>query len=307
MRLDQQFIQWLVRKGRTLPLAERKAKLAFAYETWLNQRGVVIADSGYADLMEYVAHLQDLDYSVHMLNRTLQALSDYYTYLELENVAYSLRIRGAIHKQIGTQFTAEQLDEIYNCFEVNLGSWGYYYHTDRIVLGLIIYQGLELNSFFKIRVKDVDFRNARIRIRAHNGRKERYIPLQGHQIYELHEWMLNRREVIDEWLWKRKYISESRKQITDVLFSPQCEKYSRMHEQLKGLSKEIKRQVSKKLGYEVRKLTHFRQSRICVWIEQHGLRKAQYLAGLRSVMSVERYKRKDLKGLKSAVEKWHPR
>jgi len=305
--MKQEFIEWLVSRGRTLPLAQRKAKLAQAYEECLADQGMSIMDSTYADLMDYVAYLQGKGYTVHMLNRALQALSDYYTYLDLDNVACSLRIRGAIQKQVSKQFTAEQLDEIYNCYEVNLGSWGYYYHTDRIVLGLIIYQGLELNSFFGIRIKDVDFRNARIRIRAHNGRMERYIPLEGHQIYELHEWLMKRKEVIDEWLWKRKYIPESKKQITDLLLSPQCDYYSRMHGQLKGLSKDIKRQASEKLGYEVRKLTHFRQSRICIWIKQYGLRKAQYLAGLRSVMSVERYKRKDLKGLKSAVEKWHPR
>lgn len=245
--------------------------------------------------------------SVHQINRTLQALSDYYVFNELDNLAFNLRIRGYTQKTIGTQFTAKQLDEIYQCYEIDLGSFGYQYHSDKIILGLIIYQGLELNSFFAIRINDVDFKNARIRIRAHNRRVQRYIPLEGHQILPLQEFLEIRNEIIDEWLWKRKYIAEEQKIITDRLFSPQCDHYPRMHQQYKRLSKEIKKQAAEKLGYEVRKLSHFRQSRICVWIKQFGLRKTQYLAGLKCIMSVERYQKKDLEGLKKAVEKWHPR
>jgi len=171
----------------------------------------------------------------------------------------------------------------------------------------MIYQGLELNSFFMIRIKDVDLKRAVIRIRKHNGRNERYLPLLGHQILPLQELIAKRDEILEEWLWKRRYLTEEQKVTSDLLFSPQCDHYPRMHYQHKLLSKEIKHQTLEKLGLVVRKLTHFRQSRLCVWIKEHGLRKAQYLAGLRSVSSVERYQKKNLEGLKKAVEKWHPR
>ena len=171
----------------------------------------------------------------------------------------------------------------------------------------MIYQGLELNSFFGIRLQDVDLVRGRIYIRAHSRRLERYIPLKAHQILQLSEYIEKRPEIIQEWLWKRKYLPEPQKKITNRLFSPQCERYSRLHEQHKRLSKDIRKQALDKLGYRIRKLTHLRQSRYGVWIEEVGVRKTQYYAGLRSVDSIERYKKRDLKGLKRAVKLYHAR
>lgn len=304
--MDEGFRKYIIEKGNTERLSYRKMKLAKQFEDWLSGIGIRLEQTRYEDLMDFVGWMQAEEMSVYQINRMMQALSDYYDYKEVNNVAYNIRIRGQVQKAVGKQFTSEELDQIYEHYEVNLGSWGYQYHSDKLILGLIIYQGLELNSFFGIRMKDVDFKRGRIYVRAHQQRLERYIPLAAHQIQPLQEYMNERSEIIEEWLWKRKYLSEADKVITDRLFSPQCERYPRMHEQMKRLSKEVKKQAKEKLGYEVRKLSHFRQSRICIWIEQYGLRKTQYLAGLRSVMSVERYKKKDLKGLKKAVKKYHP-
>ena len=61
-----------------------------------------------------------------------------------------------------------------------------------------------------------------------------------------------------------------------------------------------------KCGKEVVKLSQLRQSRITLWIKKYGLRKAQYLAGFRRVLSIERYRDPNLENLKSMVKKYHP-
>ena len=301
------FKVYIEQLGRTPKTIDRKSKDANFYLEYLSDRGIDIKQSRYDDIMNFIGWMKANQRTVYQINRHLNAISDYYNYLEIENPAYKVRLRGVIYAVPSTQFTSSQLDQIYECYEPNLGSWGYFYYSDKLILSLIIYQGLELNSFYGIRIKDVDLVKGRIFIRAHNRREQRYIPLKAHQVYILHQYLENRAEIIQEWLILRKYLPEAEKQITDVLFSPQCEKYSRMHGQQKHLSKQIKKQVLEKLGLKVKKLTHLRQSRMCIWIEEVGVRKAQYYAGLKSVMSIERYKKKDLKGLKKAVQRWHPR
>ncbi|HMQ82171.1 MAG TPA: hypothetical protein PKA00_04655 [Saprospiraceae bacterium] len=54
------------------------------------------------------------------------------------------------------------------------------------------------------------------------------------------------------------------------------------------------------------KLNQLRQSRIAAWVEQYGLRKAQYLSGLRRIQSVERYRRAELEDLQRQVGRHHP-
>ena len=49
-----------------------------------------------------------------------------------------------------------------------------------------------------------------------------------------------------------------------------------------------------------------RQSRMSVWIKEHGLRKAQYLSGIRYASSMLRYQTKDIESLKQKLEIVHP-
>ena len=50
---------------------------------------------------------------------------------------------------------------------------------------MMIYQGLELNSLFNLRVQDIDLVRGRIFMREHNTRQERYFALKVHQILNL--------------------------------------------------------------------------------------------------------------------------
>jgi integrase len=172
-------------------------------------------------------------------------------------------------------FTEDELDEMYQKFIPNQGR-NYYHFSDRLILGMMIYQGLELGDFMKIEVKDVDLEKGKL-----------YVPERGyHYIY------VDRVKTSQE---------ESEK-----LLSPQGDKYNDLHWQYKKLSTEFKRQMKEKCRKEVVKLSQLRQSRITLWIKKYGLRKAQYMAGFRRVLSIERYRDPNLENLKSMVKKYHP-
>jgi integrase/recombinase XerD len=71
------------------------------------------------------------------------------------------------------------------------------------------------------------------------------------------------------------------------------------------MSKALK-QTAIKTNINITKLYTLRQSRIAIWIKQYGLRKAQYMAGYRSVASVELYQINDITDLQEQIKLLHP-
>jgi integrase/recombinase XerD len=61
-----------------------------------------------------------------------------------------------------------------------------------------------------------------------------------------------------------------------------------------------------KTNINITKLYTLRQSRVAIWIKQYGLRKAQYLAGYKTVASVELYQINDISDLQEQIKLLHP-
>jgi integrase/recombinase XerD len=253
------------------------------YLEWLP---TTIEKSQYKHLMDYIGYLQNQEQTTSQINRVLQTISHYYAYKELPNIAVNTRVKGSIYKAIGPTLSAAQLDDFYNSYEVK--STNYYKHSDKLVLGLIIYQAIEMGDCMTIELKDVNLATGTIYIPQRGQRNSRIVALKSHQILPLHI-----------------YITEYRNTQSDKLLSPQSNDYHQVHHQMKCLSKSVKAQA-KAIGYEITKLSHLRQSRIAIWTKQEGVRTAQYLAGFRRVLSAERYRKEDMGGLKEQVMKYHP-
>jgi integrase/recombinase XerD len=257
--------------------------LLTAFIEWLPTN---IEDSQYKHLMDYIGHLQELGKSTSHINRALQTISHYYRYKELPNIAITTRVKGSIYKAISPTLNQDQLDEFYTNYEVKTKN--YYNQSDKLILGLMIYQGIEMGDFMTIETKDIDLVKGTIYIPQRGNRNSRIIALRSHQILQLHT-----------------YITQYRNQASDKLLSPQSEDYHQLHHQMKLLSRSVKEQA-KTMGYDIEKLSQLRQSRIAIWTKEEGVRKGQYLAGFRRVLSAERYRKADMEDLKEQVMKYHP-
>lgn len=92
---------------------------------------------------------------------------------------------------------------------------------------------------------------------------------------------------------------------TFKLFTPNCDKPHRLHDQFKIISIAVKEQAEKQ-NIQLSKIGILRQSRIVLWIKQCGLRKAQYLGGFRAINAVERYQQEDITDLQDYIKEHHP-
>lgn len=256
------------------------------YINWLKERNLNIEETTYNDVLNYVGYMQKEGKKKGIINENLRNIRLYYDYLQIPNVAYEVRLRGE-EKQSLPLFTTEELDKIYQVFKPK--ETGKYRFTDKLFLGLVVYQALDEKDLFRIELNDLNLETGKIYIPAGVKRKaSRTLKLESHQIIPLHE-----------------YIQNHRDNSTDKLFSPQCEKFNRLHDQFKNLSKRVREQA-KEEGINLIRFNQIRHSRITLWIKSHGLRKTQYMGGFKRVDNVERYRQQDTEDLSEYVNKYHP-
>lgn len=273
--------------------------LAETYITWLKTKNLSFEEADYKQLMNFIGYMQKENKSKHHINRTLQSISHYYRFKKLPDTAQTTRLRGITRTQPQNLLPDKELDNIYESFEAKHGK-GYYYHSDKLILGLIIYQALDMKEFLNIETGHLQLEKGKIYTGEHRNKQSRVIPLKAKQILSLNDFVKHTRlEII------KKY-AEKDYQDSDRLFAPQADNYNKLHYQFKQLSIKVKQQAKEKLNIEIYKLCQLRHSRIALWTEEHGLLQTKYLAGFKRVSSVERYKQANLKDLKEQIEKYHP-
>ena len=256
-------------------------------KSWLEWLPVEVEDSSYALLLDFIGYLQKEEKSTHHINRSLQTISHYYQFKDLPNIALTTRVKGTVSKANIKPLTDEELTKIYEVFESK--STNYFKESDKLILGLMIYQGLEMGDFMKVELKDINLEKGTIYIPERGQRRSRIIKLESKQILPIHSYILQHRE-----------------QDSEKFLSPQADDYNQLHWQFKKLSKHLKEEAKTKLNITIQKLNHLRQSRVSIWVKNEGLRKGQYLAGFRRVLSAERYRKADLTDLKEQIKLHHP-
>ena len=287
------FSEYLIEVGITPGMyITRMHNLLRPYLEWLESRWTDIESAQYKDLMDFIGHMQANKKSKFHINRTLQVISHYYRYKGLPDIAQTTRLRGLPRSQPQNLLREKELDAIYEHYQSIPGA-GIYHHSDKIILGMIIYQGLDMREFMGIETGDVQLEKGRMYVGEGRQKRERYLPLKAKQVLSID-----------------RFIRETRPQLiegdSDKLFAPQADDYNLLHWQFKRLSKKVKTQTKEGLDIGLNKLSQLRQSRIASWVREEGLRKAQYLAGFRRVSSAERYQQADLTELKEQVKTYHP-
>ena len=296
------FRKYLEQKEIVEKNIHRMTNLLIAWLEWLP---VQPEDSTYKHLLDFIGHLQQQEKSIHHINRSLQTISHYYQFKELPNVALTTRVKGTVSKANIKPLTTEELDQIYEVFEpasrtsIEPRRSDYFKHSDKIILGLMIYQGMEMGDFMTFELKDIDLQKGRVYIPERGQRRSRVIKLESKQILPIHSYILQHRGQTSDLTGKAKTKSEK-------FLSPQAEDYHQLHWQFKKLSRHLKKEAKEKLNIEIKKLNHLRQSRVSIWVKNEGLRKGQYLAGFRRVLSAERYRKADLTDLKEQIKIHHP-
>ena len=286
---------------------------------WLGARGLAAAEVGYADVMAYVGELRGSGRSRGHINRALGAIRYHSAWLGLPDASHGVRLRGVQHAADPQLLTGADLAAVYEAFvgrggaRRSGGGSGAYALTDELVVGLVVFQGLEQAELGRLEVRDVDVQRGRIEVPAGRVRLARRVGLEAHQVAAWARYLEGGRAEVTRAIERRRGGPLDVGLADALLPTAGGVRPGRLHGQLLGLSAAVRAagaEVGEARGEPVDPpvtgLRQLRQSRIGVWIEREGLRRAQYLSGLRTVEQVERYRRSRFEDLREAVGVYHP-
>lgn len=154
-----------------------------------------------------------------------------------------------------------------------------------MVLGLIVFQGLDSGDLERLTIKDINLAEGTIYIASSRKNAARTLKLESLQILSTNRYLTctrdqlnNKQDITERFLVKSK--------VNDLVSSL-----------VTGL---------RERHPEIQHPGHIRSSVIMNWLKKYHIRQVQYMAGHKRVCSTERYKREDLHDLTQQLLICHP-
>lgn len=255
-----------------------------------------LSNLSFKELLKIIA-IQRQKYSITTVNNQLHSLRCYFFYqIKLENrkdnPIENFRIKSEKSKLLQGFLSLEEMDFIYENYPAEKKNRNKtYLIRNKIVLGLMLYQGLSTGTLENLKTSDINLEKAQISVPKTSERKlnPRILPLESVQIIDFYN-----------------YLNQSRKELvthikvdtnSDLLFP------KRDTSRMKDVTKMVKNDVQ--YYFKIKTLYQFRISRIMLWLKMYNLRQVQYKSGYKCLSSLEKYRQDELESLKQAVEKYH--
>jgi site-specific recombinase XerD len=246
-----------------------------------------------------LVQIQKQNYCTQVVNAHLHSLEQYYFFLieigkRKDHPIKDFRIRIEKPKLLQGFLTQEELRHIYQNFP-DKGHYGgrfdLYAQRNKIIVGLMVFQGLESGILGALTLENIDLQKGEIQVpkTSESKLKPRKLPLESIQIIAL-----------------QNYINHTRPQIIKLLKSP-CKEdklFPKSDKTRYGCTVISIRKIIQK-EFKISSLKQLRNSRIVLWLKIYNLREVQYKSGYKSLASLEKYKQNELESLKEAVAKYH--
>jgi len=246
----------------------------------------------YSDIMDYIGKLRQQYKNPQSVRTILYSLKKYYSFLVAADLRQDhpckfIHLKDKQNRNIQLQdlFTTTELEQLLERKEryINLKT------KNRIILSLLIYQGLTTGELTRIELKDLDLEKAEIYIKSSSKLNSRTLKLKSKQILIFHKYITEVRPKI--------LAKPTEKLIINKLGNPET------GEQISYLVGTFKHLFSdRNLNPKT-----IRQSVITNLLKSgNDLRVVQVFAGHKYPSATEKYKQTNVEELKKEVQKYHP-
>ena len=284
-----------IRKGNALNTAYTQSRNATHFLDWLTLHHSTIETLDYNTAIQYVDYLKQQGNALTTIRFKLKSLFHFHNYLKdtaviersQNNVFALIQLKGGVRKIPNNLFTSDELQEIYHAQRTK----GLAGKRDKVLLSLVVFQGVGSLELSRIELKDIDLNEGKIYVPAIQTRNSRVIELKPIQVLLFQDYIANIRPVIAQ---------HSGAQTEQLLLNVKAGKQT-LNNVIHYLLKNLKPQFPKLTG-----LDQIRKSVITNWVHMHGLRQAQYFAGHKFVSSTERYNEDKHEGLRNELKIFHP-
>lgn len=308
------FKKYLESKGQSNSGIEGHYRHLSYFLNWCEDENIESEEATYSEIIGYIKHLQKRktrgEAARTIKQRTVQvyinSLKHYFTWLIKREVredspTRNLDIKGIKRQYLYDIFKKQELESLYEAFEVpnendpnKNKNW---FKTsvlaskrNKVILGLMIWQGLGTMELGKLNVKDLKLREGKIYVPGSRRSNERELKLEAHQVLDLMEYTLQIREGI---------LKLNNKESEKLFVSAgESDRFSNI---MQKLMQKLNKQNSR-----ITSTNQIRASVITHWLKNLNLREVQYMAGHRYVSSTESYLINDLDDLQEDISKFHP-
>lgn len=281
-----------LQKRQYSPKSIERYQLELAnYQRWLKKKQIEEKYASYSDVMQYISYLQKEGKEKTTIAKYVNSVKQYYKYLVVEkeiikNPAEAVELKSVKKRILYEILSPQELEELYKAYPEESSKD----RRNKVMLSLLIYQGVSTSELRKLEVKDIQLREGKIYVPGGRKSNERTLDLKAFQLLDLQEYVLQTRPKL-----LKTYQKETEKLFTTYGSG------NRLGNDLEKLLKQLQH-----INKEVESYKQLRASVITRWIQIHNLREAQYKAGHKYVSSTEKYKLNDLENLREKVSRYHP-
>jgi integrase/recombinase XerD len=275
------FEGYLQQKGLAASTRKTYQKYLKAFELYLENSQNSFQELTYKDLLAFIEYRKKQGHSKSYINHQLSALKFYLDFLVKKqllpvNVGSGLFIRGRKSTLPSGLLSREELLTLYEqCSLQELGGRTFHHLRRKVILGLMVFQGLLPDEMQQLQKTDIDFAKALIQVPASRRNRSRTLKLSVEQVHCLQ------------------------------LYCQQLESVSLFDCNVRGVLQSLFAYLQT-LHPLARHATQIKMSVLTEMLREKDLREVQYFAGHRFVSSTERYQTSHLQSLQNDLGKYHP-
>lgn len=283
-------------KGFTFSTASNYERQVKGFCVYLENEGNTFDKLTYTDLLAFIVYRQQQAHSKGYINQQLSAIKYYLDFLVEKqilpcNVASGLFMRGRKKTLPSGLLSKEEMLDLYQKYEVKPDRLYWVSLKHKVVLGLMVFEGLLPEEMQQLRVEDIDLIKGLIHIRASGRSESRTLKLAVEQLFYMQKYIEAR--LIEAHSVETLPAGESRE--GQVLFTVG------IHNLLLNFWKKLH-----KINPQVKTAMQLKMSLITQMLKTEDLRQVQAFAGHRFVSSTERYETSHLQTLENELSKFHP-
>ena len=298
------FTNYLLQKNYSNTTIESFIADVKKFKVWLGKENMEIENIHYNDITSYLQSFGNI--AQHTKGCYLRGVKKYFNFLiqkeeRTDNPAEFIQLKGLKRKTLYDILNRQELDKLYSsytlpneeCKDKNQNwfkSKVLAQKRNKVVLGLLLYQGLDSKDFKLLTVADIKLREGKVYIPGTRRSNERELKLEAMQIMDVMEYLAKTRNEI------LQLTGKSNEQLFISIGS--SDKFNN-----------ILHYLIKRLQQINPKVTLFKQLRASVivhWLKLYNLRQVQYMAGHRYVSSTEQFLVNEMDGMIEDIEKYHP-
>lgn len=304
------FKEYLILKGYAATSMDTILKSVDYFFRWAEKENIgELSTITHRDIIAYIQYFNTRGTGKKTIAHYLMHLGKYFDFLGQqgqvsENPCHHIKVKGIQRKVLHHILSMTEMEDVLHRYptEITLNTslknpppqqrQTLARKRNKVILGLLVYQGLRTQEIMRLQVSDVKLREGKIFIPSARRSSERTLSLAAHQLMELLD-----------------YINDTRKQILALRQGtlPVQELCLSMGEgkNKSSLFSALLRHLQQ-LHPGVKSLEQIRASVIVHWLKLYNLRKVQVMAGHRYISSTESYQASDLDALKEDISKYHP-